>query len=81
MLTRWTIRNFKSFYKIEPLNISPLTLLCGANSAGKSTILQSMLLIKQTLEHSPTERVVALNGPLVQLGTFFRHPQRSGRRK
>lgn len=29
-----------------------------------------MLLIKQTLEHSPAERVIALNGPLVQLGTF-----------
>ncbi|MES0175368.1 DUF3696 domain-containing protein [Mesorhizobium sp. M0006] len=70
MLKRWHIRNFKSFYKVEPLVISPLTILCGANSAGKSSILQSMLLIKQTIEHSPTERVVALNGPLVQLGTF-----------
>ncbi|RWI50106.1 MAG: DUF3696 domain-containing protein [Mesorhizobium sp.] len=66
----WTISNFKSFYKVKNLTIAPLTLLCGANSAGKSSILQSMLLIKQTIEHSPTERVVALNGPLVQLGTF-----------
>lgn len=70
MLTRWTLHNFKSFHNSEPLNLAPLTLLCGANSSGKSSVLQSMLLIKQTLEHSPTERVIALNGPLVQLGTF-----------
>jgi predicted ATPase len=70
MLARWTLKNFKSFHTSEPLTIAPLTLLCGANSSGKSSVLQSMLLIKQTFEHSPSERVVALNGPLVQLGTF-----------
>lgn len=70
MLCRWTLGNFKSFYENEPLVLAPLTLLCGANSSGKSSLLQSMLLIKQTLEHSPIERVIALNGPLVQLGTF-----------
>lgn len=70
MLARWTLENFKSFQTSEPLEIAPLTLFCGANSSGKSSVLQSMLLIKQTFEHSPIERVIALNGPLVQLGTF-----------
>lgn len=70
MLARWTVSNFKSFNESNSLALAPLTLLCGANSSGKSSILQSMLLVKQTLEHSPAERVIALNGPLVQLGTF-----------
>lgn len=70
MLARWSLGNFKSFHERESLDIAPLTLLCGSNSSGKSSVLQSMLLIKQTLEHSPAERVIALNGPLVQLGTF-----------
>lgn len=70
MLSRWTLNNFKSYSSEENIALAPLTLLCGANSSGKSSILQSMLLIKQTLEHSPSERVIALNGPLVQLGVF-----------
>lgn len=70
MLARWSLSNFKSYNGSKSLSLAPLTLLCGANSSGKSSILQSMLLIKQTLEHSPAERVIALNGPLVQLGTF-----------
>jgi predicted ATPase len=70
MLSRWTLTNFKSYYKENTIELAPLTILCGANSSGKNSILQSMLLIKQTLEHSPSERVIALNGPLVQLGTF-----------
>lgn len=70
MLSRWILSNFKSYTGNTSLKLAPLTLLCGANSSGKSSILQSMLLIKQTLEHSPAERVIALNGPLVQLGTF-----------
>jgi len=70
MLARWTLRNFKSYSANNSFVLSPLTLFRGANSSGKSSVLQSMLLIKQTLEHSPVDRVIALNGPLVQLGTF-----------
>lgn len=70
MLARWTLSNFKSYRSSNELVLSPLTLFCGSNSSGKSSVLQSMLLVKQTLEHSPVERVIALNGPLVQLGTF-----------
>ena len=50
--------------------MAPLTILCGANSSGKSSLIQSILLIRQTFEFAPNERVLALNGPLVRLGTF-----------
>ena len=60
MLARWTLTNFKSFNSNNEFALAALTLLCGANSTGKSSILQSVLLIRQPLEHSPAEYVIAL---------------------
>ena len=70
MLKSWSVENFKSFEKENNLELGPLTIFCGANSSGKSSIIQSMLLIKQTINDSPWDHALALNGPLVQLGTF-----------
>ncbi|MEO7469677.1 MAG: DUF3696 domain-containing protein [Sphingobium limneticum] len=64
------MENFKAFNGLHDFRLAPLTILCGANSSGKSTFVQSLLLSKQTFEFSPEERVIALNGPLVRLGTF-----------
>lgn len=70
MLLEWKLQDFKSFRGDNTLPLAPLTILCGANSSGKSSLIQSMLLIKQTLQHSAGNRTVALNGPLVRLGTL-----------
>ncbi|MGO7611560.1 DUF3696 domain-containing protein [Rhizobium ruizarguesonis] len=70
MLLEWKLKDFKSFRGENTLALAPLTILCGANSSGKSSLIQSMLLIKQTLQHSAGNRTVALNGPLVRLGTL-----------
>jgi AAA15 family ATPase/GTPase len=43
------LKNFKSIRKAE-LDILPITVLAGANSAGKSSLLQPILMMKQTLE-------------------------------
>jgi predicted ATPase len=48
MITRWRLFNFKSVRKDTTVDLAPLTLFAGANSSGKSTIIQSMLLIAQT---------------------------------
>ncbi len=45
-------------------------MLAGANSSGKSTIIQSILLLKQTLQYVPATRALGLNGPLIKLGKF-----------
>jgi predicted ATPase len=60
--------NFKSIQKETELNFARLTLFAGANSSGKSTVLQSILLISQTLAHKIGSRSVVLNGALTQLG-------------
>lgn len=63
-----SIRGFKCFRHLE-LPISPLTVLSGFNASGKSTTLQSVLLIAQALRGSPYARHLPLNGPMVRLGT------------
>ena len=70
MLKRWIIENFKSFYGRAEFSLSPITLLAGANSSGKSTVIQGLLLAKQTIQHGATQRSVALNGPILRLGRF-----------
>jgi len=50
MITSLSLENFKSFSKLDKLKIKPLTILLGRNSCGKSSIIQSLLLLKQTLD-------------------------------
>ena len=70
MISRWKIYNFKSIRKETDLSLAPLTLFAGPNSSGKSTVLQSILLIAQTLAHKVGSRSVVLNGVMAKLGQF-----------
>ena len=69
MLTHWGLTNFKSIYDAD-LPLAPLTVLTGTNSSGKSSLIQSILLVAQTLQNHLPERTLVLNGPLVELGSF-----------
>ena len=60
----WRISDFKSIESAE-LDFGPLAIIAGANSAGKSSILQSLLMFAQTNYASQS---IVLNGPLVRLG-------------
>ena len=70
MITKWKVSNFKSIRKETALDIAPLTIFAGANSSGKSTFLQPILLVAQTLAHRVISRSVVLNGSLTRLGQF-----------
>lgn len=70
MIIKWTVSNFKSIVKETELTLAPLTLFAGPNSSGKSAILQSLLLVSQTLAHKVSSRSVVLNGTLAKLGQF-----------
>ena len=70
MITNWKVSNFKSIRKETELSLKPLTIFAGANSSGKSTFIQSLLLIAQTLAHKVSSRSVVLNGALTSLGQF-----------
>lgn len=62
------IENFKCFRSFE-LPTAPLTILTGFNAAGKSSALQSILLMSQTLRRGLGTDKLVLNGPLAQLGS------------
>ncbi|QQU04753.1 AAA family ATPase [Myroides odoratus] len=70
MITKWTIKNFKSVSKKTELKFEPLTIFAGANSSGKSTIIQSLLLTTQTIQNPVTSRSVILNGHISKFGNF-----------
>ena len=70
MITKWKVFNFKSIQKETELDFAPLTIFAGANSSGKSTLIQSILLIAQTLSHKIGQRPIILNGTLTRLGQF-----------
>lgn len=70
MITSICLENFKGFKKTNKLKLKPLTILCGTNSSGKSTIIQSILMLKQTFESSSRYKTILLNGRLTHLGLF-----------
>lgn len=70
MIKKWILENFKSVSNRTTLEFAPLTVFAGANSSGKSTIIQSLLLTTQTIQSQVHSRPVVLNGHIVRLGTF-----------
>ena len=74
MITELRARNFKSWQDTSKLQFAPLTGLFGANSSGKTSILQVLLMLKQTVEHpSPDWNKPLYFGDeesLVNLGNF-----------
>ncbi|WP_180868325.1 AAA family ATPase [Stenotrophomonas maltophilia] len=70
MLSSWKLERFKSVVDPIELSLSPLTLFTGANSSGKSSIIQSMLLTAQSLQSSLPNRQIVLNGHMARLGSF-----------
>jgi predicted ATPase len=72
MLTRLRFKNFKAWQDSGDIRLAPLTVLFGANSAGKTSIPQLLLLLKQTAESSDRQRALQLGDSrtLIDLGTY-----------
>src|SRR5437763_5696791 len=60
------VAGFKSISDDQSIEIGPLTILAGANSSGKSSMMQLLLLLKQTLEAPYDAGPVLLNGPIMR---------------
>ena len=65
-VTAITVRGFKSIYDEQEIEIRPLTILAGANSSGKTSMMQPLLLLKQTLEAPYDPGPLLLSGPNVR---------------
>ncbi|MFM2416625.1 MAG: hypothetical protein RL385_1348, partial [Pseudomonadota bacterium] len=73
MLTSLEIENFKGIGARQRIDFAPLTLLFGANSAGKSTILQALLYLHELIERGSADvDRTELGGSVLELGGFAR---------
>ena len=66
ILSAIEVGGFKSAIEPVTVRLRDLTVLAGQNSAGKSTVVQPLLLIKQTMEKPFDVGGLAIDGPLVQ---------------
>ena len=67
MLTSLKLHNFKCFEDLE-LSLCNLNVFTGMNGAGKSTILQSLLLLAQSADSIENTGKIRLNGSFEELG-------------
>lgn len=74
MLTHLKLENFKIWRSTGPTRLAPITLLLGTNSSGKSSLIQSLLLIRQTVKGDDPNQDLNLGNPdaddSVTLGQF-----------
>ena len=73
---RW--RQFRGFEDTQWLRLKPLTILLGANSSGKSSLIAPLLLMKQSLDSQTGRNALLTRGDYVNVGSFrdFAHDHR-----
>lgn len=64
------LKNFKCFKDRKRFEFGKLNLLTGINGRGKSTLLQSILILSQSVKRSPSAQKLVINDDLVQLGNY-----------
>lgn len=67
MINNLSLKNFKCFEKID-VEFSNLNVLAGINSTGKSTLIQALLLLRQTYEIDHISEGLHLNGGVTNVG-------------
>jgi hypothetical protein len=78
-LTRIAVTGFKSIGERQSIELAPLTILAGANSSGKSSMMQATLLLKQTLEVPYDPGPLLLRGPNVAFSSADQLFHKKGR--
>lgn len=72
MITNLSAMNFKSWVDTTDIRMGPITGLFGTNSSGKTSLLQLLLMLKQTADSPDRSQVLNLGDDrsLAELGTF-----------
>jgi predicted ATPase len=78
-ITRIAVEGFKSISKKQSIDIAPLTIQAGANSSGKSSIMQPLLLLKQTLDAPFDPGPLFLSGGNIQFTSSDQFLSKSAR--
>ena len=69
MINNFRVANLKAWRSSGLIELSPITVFFGTNSSGKTSLLQSLLLLKQTAESNDRRLVLSTSG-IVDLGVF-----------
>jgi predicted ATPase len=69
-ITSIGVKGFKSIRDSQTIAIAPLTVLAGANSSGKSSVIQPLLLMKQTIEAPYDPGPLLIKGPFSDFNLF-----------
>lgn len=80
-IQRITVAGYKSISRAQSIEIQPLTILAGANSSGKSSIMQPLLLLKQTLEAVYNPGTLLLDGANIKFTSAEQMFSRSAKGK
>lgn len=70
MLADLLIKNFKSIDMPSPITLKEFSILCGSNSSGKSSLIQTILMLSQSFSSRYQDEPIILNGPLIRLGSL-----------
>ena len=68
MITQIELENYKCF-EIAKIPTKQLTLLTGSNASGKSSVIQALALLQQTIQGHEWSTRLILNGDSIKLGT------------
>ncbi len=60
MITKLVVQNFKSWGNTGKIRLAPITGFFGSNSSGKTSLLQLLLMLKQTTESADRAQVLNL---------------------
>ncbi|MBE6283195.1 MAG: DUF3696 domain-containing protein [Mediterranea massiliensis] len=71
MITKLKIKNFKCFGEEREMQFARFNVLYGKNGRGKSTAMQSLLLLSQNIRKKNTLTNVSLKGELIDLGNYL----------
>ncbi len=70
MIRNIYIKNFKTLNMTSYIELKECSFLCGANSSGKSSLIQTLLMLAQTFSNRYQDDSMVLNGSLARLGSF-----------
>ncbi|MDK8078793.1 DUF3696 domain-containing protein [Citrobacter freundii] len=71
MIRNIYVNNFKTLGMKSYIELKECSFLCGANSSGKSSLIQTLLMLAQTFSSRYQDDSIILNGTLARLGSFI----------
>jgi len=70
MLKQIGIENFKAFADLQKIDLAPITLIYGANSSGKSSIIHALMVLKQSILFSNLKSGIYSDKKILDVGSY-----------